>query len=485
VKPSLPAIVLVLSLASIVHAAAEKPNIVFILADDIGYGDFGCYGATKVKTPNVDAIAKQGLRFTDGHSPAAVCTPSRYALMTGQYAFRNPLGSHILPGDARLSIKPGTFTLPKLFKDAGYATAAIGKWHLGLGEKEDEQDWNGEIKPGPLEIGFDECFIIPATGDRTPCVFVENHRIFGLDAKDPITVDYANCKPGHSNPVAGIGRIGAMTGGAAAIWKDDAIAKTLTDRAVKFIEQHKDGPFFLYLATHDIHVPRMPAARFRGASEAGIRGDAIQEFDWTVGEVVATLDRLKLVDNTLLIVTSDNGGVLDHGDTIERDGDEKSNNGHAFNGPLRGVKGSPWEGGTRIPFIARWPGKIAPGTSDELFCFIDTLATCAALLKIDLPDDAAPDSFNFLPVFLGEKRAQPVRASLIEQGNRLAIRQGPWKFISSNPNAKRAERAGPAELYNLADDLGERKNLAEANPQKAKELSELLIHIRDANRSRP
>lgn len=476
------------------HAAepapsSAKPNIVFILADDIGYGDFGCYGATKIKTPNVDKLAGQGLRFTDAHSSAASCTPTRYALMTGQYAWRNPLGSHILPGDAPLSIKPGTLTVPALLKQAGYTTAAIGKWHLGLGETPAAQDWNGQIKPGPLEVGFDQCFIIPATGDRTPCVFVENYRVFNLDPADPITVDYKNCRPGHSNPVGGIGRIGNMSGGKAALWKDEAIAATLTTRALKFLEQSKDRPFFLYLATHDIHCPRAPAPPFRGASQAGVRGDAVQEFDWTVGEVLDTLDRLKLADHTLVIVTSDNGGVLDHGDTVERDGDVVSNNGHAFNGPLRGEKGTPYEGGTRVPFIARWPGKIPPGKSDELICLVDTLATFAALLGRELPGEAGPDSFNFLPVLLGQKLSAPVRPHLVEQSPRMALRQGLWKFVSSTGPAARKRKpgsdTGPVELYNLAKDPGETTDLAVENPDKLKELAALLEQVRNQTRTRP
>jgi arylsulfatase A-like enzyme len=464
----------------------QKPNIVFILADDIGYGDFGCCGATKIKTPNVDRLATQGLRFTDAHSPAAVCTPTRYAFLTGEYAWRNPLGARILPGDAPLSIKPGTLTVAALLKQAGYATAVIGKWHLGLGDKEGAQDWNGEIRPGPLEMGFDHCFIIPATGDRTPCVFVENHRVANLDPKDPITVDYKNAKPGHSNPIQGIGRIGNMSGGKVALWKDEEIAETITARAARFIEQNQQRPFFLYFATHDIHVPRVPAARFRGSSQAGIRGDAVQEFDWSVGEVMKTLDRLKLADNTLLVVTSDNGGVLDYGDTVERDGDEKSNNGHAHNGILRGNKGSPYEGGTRVPFIARWPGKIQAGISDKLICHVDMLATCAALLGRELPREAGPDSFNLLPALLGEKRDQPVRDHLVEQGNRVAIRQGQWKYIAAGTaRGGKGKRGDPPELYNLADDLSETRNLAEKYPDKVKEFAALWNQIRENGRSRP
>jgi arylsulfatase A-like enzyme len=466
--------------------AAAKPNIVFILADDIGYGDFGCYGAVKVKTPNIDKLAARGMRFTDAHSPAAVCTPSRYALMTGQYAWRNPAGDHILPGNAPLSIKPGTVTVPSLLKAAGYRTAAIGKWHLGLGDT--APDWNIDIKPGPLEVGFDECFIIPATGDRTPCVFIENHRVHNYDPKDPIAVDYKNCVPGHSNQVAGIGRIGGMTGGKAALWKDEEIADTLAGKAVSYLERSKDGPFFLYLATHDIHVPRVPAARYRGSSQAGVRGDVIQEFDGCVGEVLKTLDRLKLTGNTLVFVTSDNGGVLDYGDIPERDGNVKSNNGHAFNGALRGTKGTPYEGGTRVPLVASWPGHIKPGTSGELVCLVDVLATCAALTGQPLPAAAGPDSFNFLPVLLGEKRDKPVRDHLIEQSRRMGVRQGQWKLITTG-GPRRAGKGGEAnaapELYNLADDLGETDNLARQNPEKVKELSALWEQVRTDGRSRP
>ncbi|MDB6025217.1 MAG: arylsulfatase [Verrucomicrobiales bacterium] len=465
-------------------SSASKPNVVFILADDIGYGDFGCYGATKVKTPNLDHLASQGIRFTDAHSAAATCTPTRYALMTGQYAFRNPLGSHILPGDAPLSIKPGTYTLPACFKKCGYKTAAIGKWHLGLGRESAMQDWNGEVKPGPLEIGFDHCFLLPATGDRVPCVYLQDHNVLNLDPRDPIKVDYEHAIAGHANEVMGIGRIGSMSGGKSALWKDDEIAKTITGRALKFIEENKGTPFFLYFATHDIHVPRVPAKQFRGSSGAGIRGDAIQEFDWSVGEILKTLERLKIAENTLIIVTSDNGGILDWGDTAERDGNEKSNNGHAFNGPLRGTKGSPYEGGTRVPFIARWPGKIKAGSSsDELICLIDMLSTTSTILGTPLPDDAGPDSFNFLPALLGNKTKAPIRQTLIEDSRRKSLRQGQWKYIMAN--GKNAKQKEEEELYNLADDLGEKHNLSKTNPEKANELAALLQKAMQQSRTRP
>jgi len=472
------------------HAAAgpsARPNIIFMLADDVGYGDFGCYGATKVKTPNIDRLAEEGLRFTDAHAPSAVCTPTRYAFMTGEYAWRRQ-GTGILPGTAALIVEPGRVTVPSLLRSADYATGVVGKWHLGLGPQS-PTDYNGEIKPGPLEIGFDYAWLLPATGDRTPCVWVEDHRVVGLDPADPITLDYTVQRGDPESFVNGIPRIGKQTGGKAALWKDEEIADVLTGKAVAFIERHKDHPFFLYFATHDIHVPRVPHPRFRGGSQAGVRGDVIQEFDGSVGEIMAALGRLKLVDNTLLIVTSDNGGVLDtNGPDAVHGGTEETNNGHAFNGPLRGTKGSPYEGGTRVPFIVRWPGHVRRGTSGALICHVDMLATMAAIAGQPLPGDAGPDSFNVLPALLGPEGDRPCREYLVEHGNVLALRKGPWKLIPARPAAKgkKGKRApASAELYNLAEDIGETKNLADQNTEIVAGMTAALNRIREQGRSRP
>ncbi|MBN9119231.1 MAG: arylsulfatase [Planctomycetes bacterium] len=481
--------------------AAEKklPNVVVILADDVGYGDLGCYGATKIKTPNLDALAKAGMRFTDAHSPAAVCTPTRYALLTGQYAWRHPPGSRILSGLAPLSIKPGTITVPSLLKENGYATAAVGKWHLGLGEK--ETDYNGEIKPGPREVGFDYSFIIPATGDRTPCVYVENGKVVNYDPKDPITVSYTKKvgteptgkenpdlltvqKPSHGHDmtiVNGISRIGWMTGGRAARWKDEDIADDITKRAVSFIERSKGGPFFLYFATHDIHVPRVPHPRFKGTSEHGLRGDCVQQLDGCVGEVLAALDKHKLTDDTLVIFTSDNGGVMDDG-YQDGSGDDKS--GHVCNGSLRGFKGGLYEGGHRIPFIARWPGHVPAGrTSNELICHVDLLHTVAALVQKPLAEGAGPDSFDVFPALVAERPAKPCRESLVHQSgnpNALALRKGDWKLIPNDGKKKVG-----LELFNLKDDPTEKMNLAAKNPEKMRELAELLAEVQKNPASRP
>lgn len=468
-------------------ALLAKPNIVFILSDDLGYGDIGCYGATHVRTPHLDRLARAGARFTDAYAPAAVCTPSRYAFLTGKYAFRQR-GTGIAPGNATLLIAPGTPTVASVFKQAGYNTGLVGKWHLGLGLT--EPDFNAELKPGPLELGFDYAFFIPATGDRVPCVFVENHRVAGLDPADPIRVRYGapigNEPTGLTHPellkmkgdrnhnkviVNGIARIGYMTGGKAALWKDEDIADTLARHAVAFIEeQRSDTPFFLYLAPHDIHEPMVPHPRFRGTSDCGSRGDVIHQLDWTVGEVLGALERRGFTKNTLVIFTSDNGGA------IKNTYDDGTNALHSLqrpNGALRGSKGSLYEGGLRVPFIARWPARIPAGVeSAAVFAQVDMIATFAALTGQKLAAGAGPDAVNVLPALLAEKGAKG-RDELVLQtsdGTILALRSGPWKLLNS--------RSGKSELYNLATDLAETRDLAKTDPDRAAAMEARLTVLR-------
>lgn len=470
-----------------------RPNVVIIYADDVGFGDVGCYGATKIETPNLDKLAAAGVRFTDAHSPAATCTPSRYALMTGEYAWRKR-GTGILPGDANLIIEPDRLTLPKVFKNAGYRTGIVGKWHLGLGDK--PIDWNTEIKPGPREVGFDASFILPATNDRVPCVYVENGRVVNLDPADPIQVRYderigddptgkANpellkLKPSHGHAdtiVNGISRIGFMSGGKSARWVDEEMADTFVDRARAFIDANTASPFFLMVAPADIHVPRTPHSRFVGTSGCGIRGDAMHELDWMVGEVVAAIDKAGLTDNTLVIFSSDNGPVWDDG---YQDGSGEALNGHQPSGQWRGRKGQPYEGGTRVPMIARWPARLTPGTSDLLLTHADFLATFADLFDQALPAQAARDSVSLVAAL--DESGQPARGHLVEHGSRRsAIRQGDWKLIFDNdfhaaPNANR--RVESVELYNLTKDPSESTNIADGNPEKVNELQSLLGQIK-------
>lgn len=484
--------------------AADVPNIVLIYADDLGYGDLGCYGATKVATPNVDRVAREGLRFTHSYAPAATCTPSRYAMLSGEYAWRKK-GTGILPGDAAMILQPGRTTLPSMLKQAGMATGAVGKWHLGLGAA-GTLDWNGDIKPGPREIGFDYSFLLPATGDRVPCVYVENQRVVGLDPQDPIMVKYGQkvgdeptgaehpellkYPPSHGHDqtiVNGISRIGYMTGGKAARWVDEDIADVLTSKAVGFMEQNKEKPFFLYFATHDIHVPRAPHSRFVGKSGCGIRGDVIVQFDWCVGQILEALDRLGIAEKTMVIVTSDNGPVVDDG---YRDGSVKNLNGHKPAGPLRGGKYSAFEGGTRVPMVIRWPARIKTGTtSDAVTSQVDFLASFAALTGQQINKDDAPDSLNVLPALLGESATG--REVVVEQAGVLAIVQGPWKYIEPGKGARvlvntgtETGQAPQGQLFDLNNDQGETRNVVAEHPEKAQELAALLQKIRSEGRSR-
>lgn len=485
--------------------AASKPNIIFLLADDIGYADLSCYGAKHAKTPSLDKLASQGVRFLDAHSPASTCTPTRRAFITGRYSWRQQPGSSIAPGDAPLSIPVGTPTVASLLKSAGYHTGVVGKWHIGLGP-EGGPDWNHDIKPGPLELGFDYSYIMAATGDRVPTVYVDGHKIVGLDPGDPISVSYKGKigkePTGAENPellklkhthghdmtiVNGVGRIGWMTGGKSALWKDEDMADTFANKAVAFIEdsaKQKETPFFLYYATHNIHVPRVPNARFVGSSGHGTRADSIQELDAAVGRVMQTLEKLGIADNTLFIFSSDNGGVMDDG--YEDVGDFSYNP----NTPLNGHKGNVLEGGHRVPFIARWAGHIKPGSeSKALIALLDLPRTFAALTGVEVPAGGCADSVNVLPALLGE--SQKGRETFIAHNGGIngpfGVRDGDWKLVTGGPGgyggkaknqAKTPSPNAGAQLYNLATDLGEATNLAKENPEKLKELQTLLSKAR-------
>ncbi len=474
-----------------VAAAPQTPNIVIILADDLGFGDTGCYGATKIPTPNIDRLGRQGLRFTDAHATSATCTPSRYSLLTGQYPWRKR-GTGILPGNAALIIDPAHATLPSLLKSAGYHTGLVGKWHLGLGA-EGGPDWNGEIRPGPLEVGFDHAFFQPATGDRVPCVYVENHHVANLDPKDPIHVSYGKpigdeptgkehpellkmkLSAGHDGTIIdGISRIGFMTGGHSARWKDEEKADVFTSKAIEFIKGEAQHPFFLYFAAHDPHVPRVPHPRFVGKSGCGVRGDVIVEFDWCVGQVLDTLDQLNIASNTIVVLTSDNGPVVNDG---YDDGATEALNGHAPAGPLRGGKYSVYEGGTRVPFLVRWPGHVQPGTSDALVSLVDFSASFAALTGQKIPAGDAPDSVNVLAALLGQSKTG--REKLVEHDgfNVLGLRDGTWKFIQPD-RRPRPGYARAGELYDLRGDLAESHNLAGAQPAKEKAMASELGQAR-------
>lgn len=490
--------------------AAEKPNIIVIMADDMGYGDLSCYGATRVKTPNIDRLAAEGQRFTSGYCSASTCTPTRYSFLTGNYAFRRK-GTGIAPPNSPAIIQPGTETIASLLNGVGYKTAVIGKWHLGLGGPEGP-NWNGALKPGPREIGFGFNFLLPTTNDRVPQVYVQNHRVLNLDPKDPLWV--GNKKPSADHPTGithrdtlkmdwthghnstihnGISRIGFYTGGHAARFRDEDLADEWVNQANKWIEGNKDNPFFLFFSSHDLHVPRIPHERFQGKSPLGFRGDSIVQLDWCVGELMKTLDRLKLAEKTLIVFCSDNGPVMDDG---YKDGALENNGDHRAAGPYSGGKYSVLEGGTRTPFITRWKGRVPAGESDELVCTIDMAASFAKLADAELKKDACIDSFNVLGAMLGEKGAKG-RDHLVQQdngrGNNYGLRVGNWKLQRHDSKKARNVKVevqlvnthvARYRLFDLSKDPGEKTNVIDANPEIAKRLIAQLEKVIADGRSR-
>ncbi len=481
----------------------QKPNVIVILADDLGYGDLKCYGAKNVETPHVDKLASEGIRFTNAHTVAATSTPSRYSLLTGEYAWRRP-DTDIAAGDVKMIIRPEQYTMADMFKSAGYATAAIGKWHLGLGDKTGGQDWNAPLPAALGDLGFDYHYIMAATADRVPCVFIENGKVANYDPSDPIEVSYTKNFPGEptgkDNPellynlhpsnghdmsiVNGISRIGFMKGGGKALWKDENIADSIAVHAIDFIKQHKDEPFFMYFATNDVHVPRFPHDRFRGKNPMGLRGDAIAQFDWTVGQLMETLDQLGLTENTLIILSSDNGPVVDDG---YKDKAEELLNGHTPSGPWRGNKYSAFEGGTAVPVIVRWPQKIKKtGDSDVLMSQIDWLASLGALINARLPKGSAPDSYDRLGNLIGTDKTD--RPWIVEQSmnHTLSVRTKDWKYIEPNDDPTTFMKAEKIETGNLnvpqlyeMEKVSEQENVAEKYPKKVFELQTILRQVRN------
>jgi len=459
----------------------SRPNIIVIYLDDLGYGDLGCYGATAIKTPNIDMLAKGGVRFTNGYASSATCTPSRYALLTGVYPWRNK-DAKILPGSAPLLIGTEQQTLPKMLKQTGYKTAVVGKWHLGLGTG--IVDWNKKVSPGPNDVGFDYAYVMAATQDRVPTVYIDNGFVDGFNAYDPISVNYDKNYDGQptgkANPellkmmwhhghngsiVNGIPRIGFVKGGASANWIDEDIADHFLNKAETYIKANSKKPFFLYYAMNQPHVPRTPNQRFVGKSGLGVRGDAILEADWCIGEIIKTLKSEDILDNTLIVFSSDNGPVLNDGyydEAVEKLGNHKPG------GPLRGGKYSLLEAGTRVPFFTYWKGKIIPVVSDALVCQMDLLSSLANLIGGKTTNT---DSQNLMDVLMG-KSNKGRKSLVIEANTKTAFRLGDWLMIPPYPGDAILEEVNielgnskEYQLYNLKNDIGQKNNLAKSQPK--------------------
>ena len=502
-----------LSILPVPTANADEPqslpNVVFIFADDLGYGDLGCYGATKVKTPNIDKLAAQGRRFTDAHTASAVCTPSRYGLMTGEYPFRALGGEGIwgpAPIQSPLLIDPEIQTIADVFKNKGYDTAAFGKWHLGFGKG--KNDWQVPLSPGPLDLGFDYYFGVPVVNSAPPYVFVENDQVVEGNPNDPLVYLGKNKK--GTTPITEIPpevsqrSVNQFSGAVEAHkqYNDYEVGTKLAEKAIEWVKGRGEKPFFLYFSTTNVHHPFTPAKRFQGTSQCGVYGDFVHELDWIVGEVTATLEAQGIADNTLVIFTSDNGGMFNLG------GREAAKLGHQINGNLLGSKFGIWEGGHRVPFIARWPGHVkADSVSDQLLNLVDMKATFAALTDQPLPADQQKDSINMLPALTGNPE-QPLRTEMIvspHKKSHLAVRRGKWMYIpakndggfgGSKPhqhgwggpavttlvntpnsdikNGKIRKGAPPAQLYDVVSDPNETENRYLEYPDTVREMTALL-----------
>lgn len=499
-------------IASVLHAHAlsfdeggdcpeprRPPNIILIMADDLGYGDVSCNGATAIATPNIDRLAKEGIRFTSGYSSASTCTPTRFSLLTGCHAFRTS-GTGVAPPNGAALIKPGKETLPLALRRAGYATAVVGKWHLGLGDP--HPDWNGQLKPGPLELGFDHALILPTTNDRVPQVLVEDDRVRNLDPGDPLWVgDHSpseehltgrnarstlkmDWRVGHNGTIHnGVSRIGFYTGGTKARFRDEDLSDIWVEESRRWITAHRDRPFFLFFSSHAIHVPRLVHERFQGKSALGPRGDSILEFDWSVGALRQIVEEQGLGEQTLVILCSDNGPVLDDGyadDAVEKLGT------HRPAGPFRGGKYSVYEGGTRTPFLAWWPGTIRPAVSEAIICTLDLAASLATIGGGSLHRAEPLDSVDLSAALLGQ--SQVGRQSLLTQDNHgrsFGWRKGDWKLIRTQ---RKAEVAGDSaalrfenQLFRLSSDPGETTDLAGDQAAKLQELQAELTAALNAN----
>ena len=482
------------------------PNVIIMYADDLGFGDLSCYGANDIPTPNLDKLAEEGLKFHQGYATAATCTPSRYSLLTGSYPWRNP-NAAVLPGDAPQIITISDFTMPKMFQKAGYRTGIVGKWHLGLGNG--ELDFNQEIQGTPNDVGFDDSYIMAATNDRVPCVYIDNRHVDNLDPSDPIEVTYDwdqafdDVPTGRRNPelldvmydhghdgtiINGVSRIGHMRGGQSAIWDDETMGEVFADKAIEFIEQNQDQPFFLYYAFHQPHVPRIPNPRFRGATPHGVRGDVIVEMDWCIGQVLDKLEELQLADNTIVIFSSDNGPVLNDG---YKDQAVEFNGEHRMAGPLRGGKYSLFEGGTRVPFIVRWPNGATRGETQALFNQVDLYHCFAQLTGSELQAEEAPDSQPLLDTLLGKETQGRDNMVLEGMQYKKVFRDLRYAYIPPHDDDFICQYTGnekgnlsSAQLFDLHDDIGQVVNLAEQYPEKVEELAELLEHSIKTPRTR-